>query len=71
MAYTNNANATTSLDSTAAPGIKKTTVVGEHPLLQQTTISTDVEGQVAPVEEDDAFGNEEGAEVQYKTCKWW
>lgn len=21
--------------------------------------------------EEDVFGNEEGAEIQYKTCEWW
>ena len=71
MAHAPKANTSTSLDSTAPPAIEKTTVVNEHPLHQQNTTSTDVEGQIASAGEDDAFGNEEGAEVQYKTCKWW
>jgi hypothetical protein len=29
----------------------------------------DVEGQVS--RDADVFGNEEGAHIQYKTCKWW
>jgi hypothetical protein len=66
------ANFATSYESTAPPNIEKTTVIGVHSPYQQTTSSTDVEGQVAPAAaEDDAFGNEEGAEIQYKTCKWW
>jgi hypothetical protein len=67
-----NANFATSYESTTPPGIEKTTVISQYPLHQQTTSWTDVEGQVAPAAaEDDAFGDEEGAEIQYKTCKWW
>jgi hypothetical protein len=43
----------------------------EHAILSQITPSADLEGQVTPSVEEDAFGNEEGAELQYKTCKWW
>ncbi|KAF1940872.1 hypothetical protein EJ02DRAFT_512839 [Clathrospora elynae] len=63
-----NEGSTTSL--TSSRNAKTTTVVGEHPLQYAVTVSTDAEGQVAP-EENDAFGNEEGAEIQYKTCEWW
>lgn len=42
----------------------------EHPIQPQLITSTDLEGHVAPPEEEDVFGNEEGAEIQYKTCKW-
>jgi len=37
----------------------------------QLTPSADLEEQAASAEEHDVFGNEEGAEIQYKTCKWW
>jgi hypothetical protein len=44
----------------------------EELLIQpQPTSSTDFEGQIALPEEQDVFGNEEDAEIQYKTCKWW
>jgi hypothetical protein len=39
--------------------------------LQQFSSSSDIEAQVSRPASDDAFGNEEGAEIQYKTCKWW
>jgi hypothetical protein len=42
----------------------------EHPIQPQLITSTDLEGHVAPPEEEDVFGNEEGAKIQYKTCKW-
>lgn len=29
------------------------------------------EGQLKPGEVHDAFGNEENAEIKYKTLKWW
>jgi hypothetical protein len=69
----NASNAASASDShSATPTVEKTTVIGEHPLQQQpSTPSTDVEGQVALHPENDTFGNEEGAEIQYKTCKWW
>mgnify|MGYP004501280627 CR=1 FL=1 len=39
--------------------------------LQQLATLSDVESQVSPPASGDAFGNEEGVEVQYKTCAWW
>jgi hypothetical protein len=39
--------------------------------LHQLSSSSDIEAQVSRLASDDAFGNEEGAEIQYKTCKWW
>lgn len=39
--------------------------------LQQLSSSSGIEVQVSRPASDDAFGNEEGAEIQYKTCKWW
>jgi hypothetical protein len=38
--------------------------------LQPDTEVFDSECHVAPVVETDVFGNEEGAEVHYKTCSW-
>ena len=43
----------------------------EQLIQPQLTPSADLEGQAAPAEEQYVFGNEEGAEIQYKTCKWW
>jgi hypothetical protein len=40
-----------------------------HPLRQNINVF-DSEGQVAPAVEADVFGNEEGVDVHYKTCKW-
>jgi len=67
---TTDANSPTIINSTAPPGTKDLTVIGENPLGRQATLSTGVEGQHVPTE-DDAFGNEEGAEIQHKTCKLW
>ncbi|KAH3916998.1 hypothetical protein HBI56_168250 [Parastagonospora nodorum] len=49
----------------------KTAEAKESGLLQQSTNASDPEGQVEPVAERDAFGNEDGAQIHYKTCKWW
>jgi hypothetical protein len=38
---------------------------------QQLQTSSDIEGQVSSPVNEDAFGSEEGAEIQYKTCSWW
>lgn len=35
------------------------------------TTSTDPERQVVARVETDVFGNEDGAEIHYKTCEWW
>ncbi|KAI1572786.1 PotE Amino acid transporter [Pyrenophora tritici-repentis] len=67
---TTNDNSSTTLDSTAAPGTEKTTIIGEDPLNRQATQLGELEAQAIPLE-NDAFGNEEDAEVQYKTCNWW
>lgn len=39
--------------------------------LQQLSSSSDLEAQISRPASDDAFGNEEGAEIIYKSCKWW
>jgi hypothetical protein len=39
-------------------------------LLRQDTNPRDPESQAAPSTETDVFGNEEGADVRYKTCEW-
>lgn len=39
--------------------------------LQQPATQSDLEGQISSPVDEDAFGDEEGAEVQYKTCAWW
>lgn len=39
--------------------------------LQQLNTASDIEGQTSSPVHEDAFGNEEGAEIQYKTCIWW
>jgi hypothetical protein len=49
----------------------KTVEAKESGLQQENTSASDPEGQVVPVAERDAFGNEEGAEIHYKTCKWY
>ncbi|KAI4919803.1 hypothetical protein J4E90_001940 [Alternaria incomplexa] len=58
----------------AGHAVEKT--IPEEPLDEQLIQpqlmpSADLEGQAASAEEQDVFGNEEGAEIQYKTCKWW
>jgi hypothetical protein len=52
------------------PAFEKPADVPNPYLLQQNTNDSDAEGQAAPVAETDVFGNEEGAKVHYKTCKW-
>jgi hypothetical protein len=52
-----------------SPGLSD--VEKEAANLQQLSSSSDIETQVSRPASDDAFGNEEGAEIQYKTCKWW
>ncbi|KAI4696740.1 uncharacterized protein J4E88_000918 [Alternaria novae-zelandiae] len=57
----------------ARQAVEKTTPeepLDEQLIQPQLTPSADLEGQAAPAEEQDVFGNEEGAEIQYKTCKW-
>ncbi|CAI9634212.1 unnamed protein product [Alternaria burnsii] len=49
----------------------KSMVPKEHAIRPQLTSSADLGGQVAPAVEDNTFGNEESAEIQYKTCRWW
>jgi hypothetical protein len=39
-------------------------------LLRQDTDVHDPESQVVPPAANDVFGNEEGADVRYRTCKW-
>ncbi|KAI4628705.1 hypothetical protein J4E83_003258 [Alternaria metachromatica] len=58
----------------ARHAVEKTTPeapLDEQLIQPQLNLSADLEGQAAPAEEQDVFGNEEGAEIQYKTCKWW
>jgi hypothetical protein len=49
----------------------KTVEAKESGLEQNGTSASDPEGQVVPTTERDAFGNEDGAEIHYKTCKWY
>jgi len=62
----------TSASSTRSerPAEEKTPGPMERGLLSQTTQASDPEGQTAPTAENDVFGNEEDAEIHYKTCKW-
>ncbi|EUC33618.1 hypothetical protein COCCADRAFT_4838 [Bipolaris zeicola 26-R-13] len=60
-----------SFNRTAAQTVKQTTVVQEHSLPEPLSPPPDIERHSAPAREDDIFGNEEGAEIQYKTCSWW
>jgi hypothetical protein len=39
-------------------------------LQRQPTNISDPEGQVTTAAENDVFGNEDNAEIHYKTCKW-
>jgi hypothetical protein len=39
-------------------------------LLRQYTDVHDPESQAVPPAVNDVFGNEEGADVRYRTCKW-
>lgn len=39
-------------------------------LLRKDANIHDPESQAVPSTENDVFGNEEGADVRYKTCKW-
>lgn len=52
------------------PSAVKTVDAKENDLQQRNTNASDPEGQVAQAAENDAFGNEDGAEIHYKTCKW-
>jgi hypothetical protein len=75
MATTKTASSTddlpsVSLNRTATQAVKQATVE-EHSLPQPLLAPSDIERQNAPAAEDDVFGNEDGAEVQYKTCTWW
>lgn len=58
-------------NTTAAGPGKGDTVVRERSLPQPSSPPSDCERQNIPGAEDDVFGDEEGAEIQYKTCKWW
>lgn len=42
-----------------------------EPAIELVATGSDIEGQPTQPVVDDAFGNEEGAEIQYKTCDWW
>ncbi|USP76598.1 hypothetical protein yc1106_03872 [Curvularia clavata] len=61
----------TSLNHAAVQTAKQATAIKQESLPQPLSAASDVETQIRPAVEDDVFGNEEGAEVQYKTCKWW
>ncbi|KAF1849908.1 uncharacterized protein K460DRAFT_411708 [Cucurbitaria berberidis CBS 394.84] len=43
----------------------------EKPLQHQNTALIGLGGQVKTPTETDIFGDEKGAEIDYKTCKWW
>lgn len=60
-----------SFNRTTAQAVKETTVVQEHSLPEPLSPPPDIERHRTPAAEDDVFGNEEGAEIQYKTCSWW
>jgi hypothetical protein len=49
---------------------KKPEDIPNSHLLRQDTNTHDPESQAAPSTETDVFGNEEGADVRYKTCEW-
>lgn len=66
-----NSRSYTSLNRTTAQAVKQVTAIEQDSLPQSLSAAADIEAQTRPVVEDDVFGNEEGAEVQYKTCKWW
>ncbi|KAH7085031.1 transmembrane amino acid transporter protein-domain-containing protein [Paraphoma chrysanthemicola] len=53
------------------PDATEKTESTEQGLLLQTSNSSDLETQATSPAETDVFGNEEGADVQYKTCEWW
>jgi hypothetical protein len=42
-----------------------------EPDIELVATGSDIEGQASQPVNEDSFGNEEGAEVQYKTCDWW
>lgn len=42
----------------------------EARLQREPTNISDPEGQVTTAAENDVFGNEDNAEIHYKTCKW-
>ncbi|KAL5120481.1 hypothetical protein ACEQ8H_001499 [Pleosporales sp. CAS-2024a] len=52
-------------------GTAATAAAKESGLAPQNTSSSDTRDHVGPVASDDAFGNEQGAEIHYKTCAWW
>jgi hypothetical protein len=49
---------------------EKTAAVNVQDPLQQATTTSDPEHHIAPADEGDVFGNEDQAEIQYKTCEW-
>ncbi|KAH7389323.1 transmembrane amino acid transporter protein-domain-containing protein [Phaeosphaeria sp. MPI-PUGE-AT-0046c] len=51
--------------------VEKTAETNEQGLAPQDTNTSNPESQVVQAAENDVFGNEDGAEVHYKTCKWW
>lgn len=55
------------VQSQPQPVVEKTARTNLEP---QSTNTSDPEGQVLQATENDVFGNEDGAEVHYKTCKW-
>jgi hypothetical protein len=65
--FTTRKRQTSDSDSSAT---EKTTDVNEQSVQQPATNVSDPEGQVASAVENDVFGNEDGAEVHYKTCEW-
>jgi hypothetical protein len=65
--FTTRKRQTSDSDSSAT---EKTTDVNEQSVQQPATNFSDPEGQVASAVENDVFGNEDGAEVHYKTCEW-
>jgi len=51
--------------------IIKTAEAKEAGLETRPTNLSDPEGQVTTAPENDVFGNEDNADIHYKTCKWY
>ncbi|KAF9693535.1 hypothetical protein EKO04_008312 [Ascochyta lentis] len=43
----------------------------DEPEIELIATRSDIERHVFQPTNEDVFGNEEGAEIQYKTCDWW
>ncbi|UPX17007.1 uncharacterized protein EKO05_0007384 [Ascochyta rabiei] len=43
----------------------------DEPQIERVATGSDIERFVSQPADEDVFGNEDGAEIQYKTCDWW